>query len=54
MLRPGRRKGYQELFAVTSHVQFFERLGFVTFRRQKTHMFLEVGSQANSGGQRHW
>jgi hypothetical protein len=35
----------KELFAVTSQVQFFERLGFATFRREKTAMFLEVGLQ---------
>lgn len=35
-------RGIKELFAVTSQTSFFERLGFATFRREKTAMFLEV------------
>jgi len=37
-----RERGVRELFAVTSQTSFFERLGFATFRREKTAMFLEV------------
>ncbi len=37
-----RDRGVKELFAVTSQTSFFERLGFATFRREKTAMFLEV------------
>jgi hypothetical protein len=29
-------------FAVTSQTSFFARLGFATFRREKTAMFLEL------------
>jgi amino-acid N-acetyltransferase len=32
-------RGIRELFAVTSQTFFFERLGFATFRREKTAMF---------------
>jgi amino-acid N-acetyltransferase len=35
-------RGIRELFAVTSQTSFFERLGFATFRREKTAMFLEL------------
>jgi amino-acid N-acetyltransferase len=38
-----RERGIKELFAVTSQVSFFERLGFATFRREKIAMFLDVG-----------
>ena len=37
-----RERGVREIFAVTSHSSFFERLGFTTFRREKTAMFLDV------------
>ena len=38
-----REMGIKELFAVTSRTSFFERLGFATFRRERTAMFLELG-----------
>jgi amino-acid N-acetyltransferase len=38
-----RERGIRELFAVTSQTSFFERLGFATFRREKTAMFYETG-----------
>ena len=41
-----RERGVKELFAVTSQTSFFERLGFATFRREKTAMFLEVAPRA--------
>jgi N-acetylglutamate synthase-like GNAT family acetyltransferase len=37
-----RERGIKELFAVTSQTSFFARLGFATFRREKTAMFLEL------------
>ena len=37
-----RERGVKELFAVTSQTSFFARLGFATFRREKTAMFLEL------------
>jgi len=37
-----RERGVRELFAVTSQTSFFSRLGFATFRREKTAMFLEL------------
>jgi N-acetylglutamate synthase-like GNAT family acetyltransferase len=37
-----RARGIKELFAVTSQPSFFGRLGFATFRREKTAMFLEL------------
>jgi len=37
-----RERGIRELFAVTSQTSFFGRLGFATFRREKTAMFLEL------------
>jgi amino-acid N-acetyltransferase len=37
-----RDRGIGELFAVTSQTAFFERLGFATFRREKTAMFLDL------------
>ena len=37
-----RDRGIKELFAVTSQTSFFGRLGFATFRREKTAMFLEL------------
>jgi N-acetylglutamate synthase-like GNAT family acetyltransferase len=36
-----KNRGIRELFAVTSQTSFFERLGFATFRREKTAMFYE-------------
>jgi amino-acid N-acetyltransferase len=35
-------RGVRELFAVTSQTSFFGRLGFATFRREKTAMFYEL------------
>ncbi len=35
-------RGIKELFAVTSQTEFFQRLGFATFRREKIAMFFEV------------
>jgi amino-acid N-acetyltransferase len=32
----------KELFAVTSQIPFFEKLGFATFRREKTAMFFDL------------
>jgi N-acetylglutamate synthase-like GNAT family acetyltransferase len=37
-----REREIRELFAVTSQTSFFGRLGFATFRREKTAMFLEL------------
>jgi len=37
-----RDRGIKELFAVTSQTSFFARLGFASFRREKTAMFLEL------------
>ncbi len=37
-----RERGIREVFAVTSATKFFERLGFSTFRRERTAMFLDV------------
>ncbi len=37
-----RERGVRELFAVTSQTTFFERLGFATFHREKTAMFVET------------
>lgn len=37
-----RERGIREVFAVTSATQFFDRLGFSTFRREKTAMFFDV------------
>ena len=34
-------RGIRELFAVTSQTSFFAKLGFATFRREKTAMFYE-------------
>jgi amino-acid N-acetyltransferase len=41
----GRKRGVTELFAVTSQISFFGRLGFATFRREKTAMFYDVTSR---------
>lgn len=35
-------RGVKELFAVTSQRVFFEKLGFATFRREKTAMFFDL------------
>ena len=35
-------RGIKEIFAVTRQISFFGRLGFATFRREKTAMFLEL------------
>ena len=35
-------RGIKELFAVTSQIAFFEKLGFATFRREKTAMFFDL------------
>lgn len=40
--------GIKELFAVTSRTSFFERLGFATFRREKTAMFLELNKHTSA------
>jgi amino-acid N-acetyltransferase len=37
-----RERGVREVFAVTSQTTFFERLGFATFRREKTAMFFDL------------
>ncbi len=37
-------RGIRELFAVTSQIAFFEKLGFATFRREKTAMFFDLSS----------
>lgn len=37
-------RGIKEVFAVTSQTSFFERLGFSTFRRERTCMFWGPGS----------
>ncbi len=37
-----RNRGVREVFAVTSQTSFFGRLGFSTFRREKTAMFYEL------------
>ena len=37
-----KQRGVKELFAVTSQIRFFERLGFATFRQEKTAMFLDL------------
>ena len=43
-----REQGIKELFAVTSRTSFFERLGFATFRREKTAMFLELSGHTSA------
>jgi N-acetylglutamate synthase-like GNAT family acetyltransferase len=37
-----RERGVKEIFAVTSQISLFSRLGFATFRREKTAMFYEL------------
>lgn len=46
--RRARELGIKELFAVTSRTSFFGRLGFHTFRREKTAMFLELGGHTSA------
>ena len=41
-IQRARERGVKELFAVTSQTSFFGRLGFATFRREKTAMFYEL------------
>jgi amino-acid N-acetyltransferase len=41
-IQRGKQRGVRELFAVTSQTSFFGRLGFATFRREKTAMFYEL------------
>ena len=41
-VRRAQDREIRELFAVTSQTSFFGRLGFTTFRREKTAMFLEL------------
>ena len=41
-IRRAKERGVRELFAVTSQTSFFGRLGFATFRREKTAMFCEL------------
>ena len=52
--RRASERGIRELFAVTSQTSFFGRLGFATFRREKTAMFLELrpGSGVSQGDRR--
>ena len=46
-IQRGKERGIRELFAVTSQTSFFGRLGFATFRREKTAMFLELTPQTD-------
>jgi amino-acid N-acetyltransferase len=41
-VKRAKQRGIRELFAVTSQTSFFGRLGFATFRREKTAMFREL------------
>jgi amino-acid N-acetyltransferase len=41
-IQRARQRRIRELFAVTSQTSFFGRLGFATFRREKTAMFHEL------------
>jgi amino-acid N-acetyltransferase len=41
-IKRARERRIRELFAVTSQTSFFGRLGFATFRREKTAMFHEL------------
>jgi amino-acid N-acetyltransferase len=43
-----RERGVREVFAVTSQTSFFGRLGFATFRREKTALFLALGAGGSS------
>lgn len=40
-----KERGIKEIFAVTSQIHFFQRLGFATFRREKTAMFCELNDR---------
>lgn len=42
-----RDRGIKEIFAVTGQLHFFERLGFRTFRREKTAMFYELSTHTH-------
>jgi amino-acid N-acetyltransferase len=42
-----KHRGIREVFAVTSQTSFFERLGFATFRREKTAVFYEPSHRPN-------
>jgi len=41
-IKRAKERRIRELFAVTSQTSFFGRLGFATFRREKTAMFHEL------------
>lgn len=41
-IQRARERSVRELFAVTSETSFFGRLGFATFRQEKTAMFYEI------------
>jgi amino-acid N-acetyltransferase len=43
-IQQAKERGVRELFAVTSQTSFFGRLGFATFRREKTAMFYELAT----------
>jgi N-acetylglutamate synthase-like GNAT family acetyltransferase len=43
-----RDRGIKEIFAVTSQISLFSRLGFATFRREKTAMFYELAPHKES------
>ena len=45
-IQRAKEHGVRELFAVTSQTSFFGRLGFGTFRREKTAMFHELTPRA--------
>ncbi len=40
-----KERGIKEIFAVTGQMHFFQRLGFATFRQEKTAMFCEVNDR---------
>jgi amino-acid N-acetyltransferase len=44
-IKRARDRGTREVFAVTSQTSLFGRLGFATFRREKTAMFYELTRQ---------
>ena len=46
-IKRAEERGVKELFAVTSQTSFFGRLGFATFRREKTAMFYELTPRRN-------
>jgi amino-acid N-acetyltransferase len=41
-IKRAHERGVREVFAVTSQTSLFERMGFATFRREKTAMFYEL------------